>query len=312
MSAGESVVVFDNRSINADARTALSDLGGQVNYVVGTVTDLAAILHTVNYYQVDSIIHIPAVVGTRADRYPIEALHINVIGTANILEAARLQGLRRVVIVSSSAAMGDPADAVTARREDETVMPLKGVYPVSKLTAEMLTHTYREVHGIDAVAIRPRTVYGPVARTSPMPIKTIAEAVCRGEAVSYEHGADAQFDLTYVKDFARGLLQAFFASGRLPYYVYNVSYGANLSLASVVDAIRAARPAASIELGSGPWGSAVEGVRPGIEVTSSPAKPAQDNSRARSDFGYEPIWNLDRAIPDYLHWIETGIYGTLD
>jgi UDP-glucose 4-epimerase len=311
-SSEEAVVVLDIRGKPADPGSPLHDLGDRVKYILGTVTDLSLVLRTLSTYNVDGVIHIPSIVGRQADLRPVEALEVNVMGTVNVLESARLAQLRRVLIVSSSAVMGDPSDTVTPRREEEIILPSTGIYSVSKLTVEMLTHTYREVYEVDAVAIRPRTVYGPGARPSPMPVKSIVEAACRGEAVVLDHGADTQFDLTYAKDLARGLVAAFHAVDPLPRYVYNLSYGTNISLGSVAQAIRAALPDASIQLGDGVWRNAQASSPELHEVPPSRTRPPQDNSRALADFGYHPVWPIERAMPDYIRWIRYRDYGSLD
>jgi nucleoside-diphosphate-sugar epimerase len=310
---GDDVVVLDRVPPN-DARSPLTELGDKVTYVIGTVSDLAMVLNTIKKYRVTDVIHMAALVAATASARPIEALEVNIIGTGNLLEAARILDLRRVIVLSSSGVMGAPDDLVTPRREEDIVLPATGIYPVSKLTAELLTHTYRQLYGVDAAAVRPRTVYGPgIPRNDhPVPVGVVVEAACRGEDVIYPSGSDTQFDLTYVKDEANGIVRALKHDGPLPHYVYNISYGQNVKMAVVLDAVRELFPNLKVSVGPGLWpGVLASGTQTDLTYRSS-QRPPQDITKARTDFGFEPVWPVARAIPDYVRWVQEGIYGDLD
>ena len=251
---GNDVVVLDRMPPPAES-SPISDVADRVKYISGSVTDLAFVLNTVKENDVRDVIHMAAIQTTTASLHPIEALQVNVMGTANIFEAARITDLRRVVVMSSSAVMGAPDDLVTPRREDQIVLPATGIYPLSKLTIEQLTHTYRALYGVDATSIRPRTVYGPGTPhfDHPVPVGLVVEAACRGEDIIRETGSDTQFDLTYVKDEAQGIVKALKSEKPLTHHVYNVSFGTNVSMGSVVGILRGIFPDQKIEIGPGLW-----------------------------------------------------------
>jgi nucleoside-diphosphate-sugar epimerase len=309
----EKVVVLDVRDRPSDPASPVAALGDQIKYVIGSITDLALLMHVIKDHHVDAVVNGAALLGQAAATRPVEALTINVIGTAHVLEAARIHGLRRVVQVSSSAVMGAPEDLSKPRKEEEVVIPLNGIYPLSKFADEQLVNTYRQLYGVDSVAVRPRTVYGPGAYPgTPTPVKNLVEAACRGEDIVRESGSDTQFELSYVKDIARGIIKALNLPERPPYHVYNLSYGQNVKLAVALETLRGLFPALRIEVGAGLLqGVAATGDQRDL-IYRSLQRPPQDISRACLDLGYVPVWPVERAIPDYVRWLKERTYGAVE
>jgi UDP-glucose 4-epimerase len=89
---------------------------------------------------------------------PITSNEVNVVGTLNILEAARTNGVRRIVYASSSSVYGD--NPVLPKVETMTPKPLSP-YAVSKLAAENYCRVFAELYGIETVALRYFNVFGP-------------------------------------------------------------------------------------------------------------------------------------------------------
>lgn len=303
------VVVLD-RLASPPEGSVLADVADRVPFVAGTVTDLSFLIRTIKEFEVDRVVHSAALIAGTASARPIEALEVNVLGTANVLEAARICGLRRVIALSSSAVMGAPTDLETPRTEEAIVLPATGIYPLSKLALEHLVHTYREIYGVDAAAIRPRSVYGPGpwSVNHPMPVPRVIHAVVRGEDVVKPTGADTRFDLTYVKDEAEGIIRALFHEGQLNHHVYNISYGRNVSMGAVLEILRPLFPDVRIEVGPGLWDGVLPSGAQKDGVYRSSQRPCQDVTRAREDFGYEPVWPVERAVPDYVRWLTDGTY----
>jgi len=184
---------------------------------------------------------------------------------------------------------------------------LVGIYPLSKLASEQLVSTYRQLYKVDTVAIRPRSVYGPGLTREYHPIVALVEAAAREKPIRYETGGDTAFDLTYVKDFAKGAIRAY-DSQPLRHYVYNVSFGKNRTMFQVCDVLRRIFPDLTIEIGPGLWGGVLtKGEQTDLTYRMS-QRPPQDITRARQDFNFEPEWDLDRAIPDWVRWIQARKY----
>lgn len=89
---------------------------------------------------------------------PITTNDVNILGTLNILEAAKESGVRRVVYASSSSVYGDSTEL--PKREDMPVRPISP-YALSKYTAERYCQIYSQIYGLETVCLRYFNVFGP-------------------------------------------------------------------------------------------------------------------------------------------------------
>jgi UDP-glucose 4-epimerase len=307
LTSGCEVVVFDRVPLGPKHRI-LGGIEKGLASEVGTVADFASLLDVVRRYDVDGIIHCAAMLPPHDnDTHPIEALNTNIIGTANILEIARTLGIGRVLTASAAGVMGRPTDMATPRKEEDIMLPLGGIYPLSKLACEQLVFAYRRLHKVNATAFRPRNVYGPGANPRIQPLFEAFFAAVNGEDFVRPAGGASTFDYTYIKDVARGIVQLFEAEST-PYHVYNISRGKATSMAEVFDVLQKLFPDQQLQVGPGPWEGVVEGGKE-FELTVHPAEmPPQDVSRAGEDFGYQPGWDIDRGLADWTRWYRTGEY----
>ncbi|MBD3188474.1 SDR family NAD(P)-dependent oxidoreductase [Candidatus Bathyarchaeota archaeon] len=133
------------------------------SFIKGDIKDEATVMHLAR--KVDIIFHEAAFVSVpRSVVHPRECHSINVTGTLNVLEAARLLDVQKVVIASSAAVYGDDPTVPKV----ETMIPMaSSPYAASKIAAEAYLHSYHEVHGMDTTALRYFNVYGPRQEASP-------------------------------------------------------------------------------------------------------------------------------------------------
>ncbi len=302
---GRKVVSYDLSAYQQSR--ILTEIKGKFEVEFGDVTDLSNILRIIKKWGVKGIIHCAGLVTKRSIDSPIETLHVNVIGSANMLEAARIADLGRVIILSSSSVMGAPEDVATPRREEDICLPASGMYALTKLTCEQLVYTYRKIYKVDTLAVRPRSPFGPGVTRGSLPIVSAVEAALEGTPVDYETGGDTGFDFTYIKDLAKGIIQAFDCESPR-YHVYNLSFGKNRTVSQAFDVLRRVFPQVPIKIGSGLMkGMLKKGEQ--IDTTYRQSlRPPQDITRAMQDFNYKPEWDLDRAIPDWVRWIKGGAY----
>ena len=120
------------------------------------------------------------------------------------------------------------------------------------------------------------------------------EAVTAGRAYRTPAGGNDEYEFTYAKDTARGIL-AVLDAPELREAIYHISSGSMHSLNEVGAAFRKADASAVVEFGPGGAGGRVR-------------KPL-DGSRAAEEFGFRPAWGLNDAIADYLRVQRTGDYG---
>src|SRR3954451_11506053 len=210
------------RRVDKRANLALAQEYGTFELVHGDLVnlDVAALIEPV-----DVIYHLAGEPGVRSswgerfDRYT----HHNVAATQRLLEATPPG--KRFVYASSSSVYGDALDLPTG--EDTTPRPLSP-YGVTKLAAEHLTVLYGEEQGLDTVALRYFSVYGPRQRPD-MAFRRFCEAIVSGAALEVYGDGGQSRDFTYVHDIVAAT-RAAGATATPPGRVYNLGGGASVSV----------------------------------------------------------------------------------
>ena len=160
--AGVPVVVYDLTDDKRRPRLLMTEAElAKVTWVKGDIADTAAVAKVVADHRVRAIIHLAALQVPFCKADPALGARANVVGTVNVLEAARHQGLKRVAYASSIAALSFFPDAPW----------LDTLYGAYKLCNEMTASVYFQDWGVPSVGIRPGVVYG-VARDQGLTSKT--------------------------------------------------------------------------------------------------------------------------------------------
>src|SRR3990172_7286893 len=152
---GARVRVLDN--LDTGRLENLAPVKASVEFVEGDICDPQVCQQAVR--GVDFVIHEAALRSvTRSMKDPISTTRVNVLGTINMLEAARQSGVRRFVFAASSSVYGDTPEL--PKREDMAPAPISP-YAVSKLAGEHYCRLFHQIHGLETVWLRYFTVYGP-------------------------------------------------------------------------------------------------------------------------------------------------------
>ena len=180
-----------------------------LHIIKGSVLDFQMLEQAMPDAQI--VIHCAAIAGIDTVlKKPTETMRVNMIGTANVLEAARdLSCLERFIDFSTSEVFGQSA----FRAEENQITHIGAVgearwtYAVSKLAGEHLTKAYHQEYGMPTVTLRPFNVYGP-GQVGEGAIKVFIEQALRGEEIQI-HGDGNQIRAwCYIDDFIKGLLLA--------------------------------------------------------------------------------------------------------
>jgi nucleoside-diphosphate-sugar epimerase len=156
---------------------------------------------------VDAIVHLAYVLGAVGNFEPERATRVNVLGTTNALEAARLTGVARVLLASSIAVYGcddQYAPGELPLREDAArhVCPTLPIYGGGKLYTEHLAQAYARTYGLVTGGLRPSVVYGPGRESGASAfLNQVIEKPALGEPVSVGFG-DARVSFVHVEDVA--------------------------------------------------------------------------------------------------------------
>src|SRR5436190_13213775 len=167
--SGHAVWAFDdlNEAYEPELkRRNLREIEGMARPFVsvhGDVTDASALEKLLKSVRFDQVIHLAARAGVRPSlEEPALYQRVNVEGTVNVLEAARRNGVRKLIIASSSSVYGVNSKAPFS--ESDPIFCAISPYAASKLACEALGHVYHHVYGLDIVMLRFFTVYGPRQR----------------------------------------------------------------------------------------------------------------------------------------------------
>ncbi len=165
---------------------------------------------TKSMHGADIVIHAAAIAGIDAViKDPVRTMRVNMIGTANALEAARLNNVRdRFIDFSTSEVFGSMAFRAT--EEQDTVSGSAGearwVYAVSKLAGEHLTHSYYRQYGLPTVSVRPFNVYGP-GQTGEGAISVMMKRALQEETIYISGDGNQIRAWCYVDDFVDCLMR---------------------------------------------------------------------------------------------------------
>jgi len=156
------IVAFDNLSRNALKDTSFRD-HANLRLVEGDILDRTALREAMR--GADVVVHCAAIAGIdTVIKRPVSTMRVNMVGSANVLEAAAdLSHCDRVVCFSTSEVFG--TESFRSREGDATVMGAVGearwTYAVSKLAEEHLAIAYHRESGLPTTVLRPFNVYGP-------------------------------------------------------------------------------------------------------------------------------------------------------
>jgi UDP-glucuronate 4-epimerase len=233
---------------------------------------------------VDGVFHLAAQPGVRGSWGATFAIYAkdNLVATQRLFEAAARIS-KRVVFASSSSVYGDAETYPTT--EDLRPKPVSP-YGVTKLTCEHLARVYGSSFGLDVIALRYFTVYGPRQRPD-MAFTRIAKALANGGRFTVLGTGQQSRDFTYVDDAVSATLLSM-EEGRAG-AVYNVGGGTEATLSEI------------IELGERLSGRA-------LEIVNEPAaagdvrRTSADTGLIRRETGWGPKIPLEAGFSEQLAW----------
>jgi len=206
LAAGERVVLLDVAL--PEARVApLRRHGDRLRLVRADVQALGELISAIRAHEVDAIVHLAYVLGAVGNTEPERATRVNVLGTANALEAARLTGVPRVCLASSIAVYGSDDQYSTGELplgEDAArhVCRTLPIYGGGKLYTEHLAQAYARTHGLVVGGLRPSVVYGPGRDSGASAfLNEVIEKPALGEPVAVGFG-EARISFVHVEDVA--------------------------------------------------------------------------------------------------------------
>ena len=156
--------------------------------------------------QFDGLINLAAWAGVRASvENPWVFVESNVVGTLNMLELCRRNGIPKFILASTSSIYGanPPYPTPETASSSEPLQP----YAASKKGAEAMAHAYHHLHGIDVTVVRFFTVYGPAGRPD-LALFRFTQWISEGLPVRVNGDGEQSRGFTYIDDIGRGIIAA--------------------------------------------------------------------------------------------------------
>lgn len=289
-------VLMDNR---ADF-SLTGDIKEQVDIVTGDICDPALLEQTIDQFKVTHIAHLAALMPEPAESDPRLGVKVSFDGMINVLEVARAKGVKRVVYTSSKAVYGEingdeGPPHYKPVREDYRKIPAD-LYGSMKVGCEELGRYYRETYGIEFIALRFVSIYGPgkEARHGPLSFYgQLIEKAREGAKWVIAQGGDQVNDAVYVGDVGRSIYLTLKAPTPKQ-WTFNIGTGKACTPRDFLTAAAKLYPHHRIELGPGP---------------SNLGRRKQsycifDISAARRNLDYEPAYDVERGVRDYVATLE--------
>jgi len=283
---GDTVTVIDNLSTGRRGNLDAALAAGATLHEL-SVVDAPRLNEAVVAAAPDAVFHLAAQIDVRRSvTDPGADARVNVEGTVNVLEAARLAGARRVVYSSTGGAIYGEAEHVPTA-EGAAIRPLSP-YGQAKHAGEGYCALYRQLHGLETVVLRYANIYGP--RQDPLGEGGVIAIFCGkltdgGQPTVFGDGRQTR-DYVHVADVVRANLLALDAPARTA-GPFNIGSGVETSVLELVEAFRA--------IGNGGFEPQLAPARAGEVLRSCLAA-----GHAREQLG----WEAEIALPD-------GIRGTL-
>lgn len=263
--------------------------------------DNAAVSAAIEEAKPDVIVHLAAQAGVRYSlENPRAYIDANIVGTFNVMEAARAAEVKHLMMASTSSVYGANEEMpFTETQKADT--PLT-IYAATKKATEAMGHSYASIYGMPTTMFRFFTVYGPWGRPD-MALFKFAKGILEGTPIDIYNNGDMWRDFTYVSDLVRGIRKLIDAvpggietaveddslSPAAPFRVVNIGNSDKVRLMDFIEAIEE-------EIGR----KAIRNYMP-MQTGDVPATWA-DTSVLQQLTGYKPHTPFREGVADFVRW----------
>jgi len=292
--SGHAVWAFDDLNAFYDPeikRGNLREIEAQpapFTFILGDLTQRPELDEVFQSVKIDQVIHLAARAGVRPSlEQPALYQRVNVEGTVNLLEAARLAGVKKFILASSSSVYGVNSKAPFS--EQDPIFSAISPYAASKLACEALGHVYHHLYGLDIVMLRFFTVYGPRQRPD-LAIHKFARLLRSGQPIPLFGDGSTARDYTYITDILQGVLAC--TRQEFGYEIFNLGESQTVTLRRLLELLEKAldRKAA---------------------IEHYPPQPGDvpftcaDISKARERLGYNPQVRIEEGLVRFARWFDS-------
>ena len=292
---GDQVVVLDNLASGRKSNLEPA-LARGAHLVVEDIRDAGLVKSLLESEKPEVVFHLAAQMDVRVSAArPVYDAEVNVIGTINMLEAARAAGSRRFVFASTGGAIYGETDLLPTPEDAE--INSEAPYGHAKYSAEGYCDLWRRMHGLSTVSLRFGNVYGP--RQDPLGEAGVVAIFCgklrdRGQPTVFGDGRQTR-DYIYVSEVVQAALIASAAGVNGP---FNVGTGNESSVLDLVEALGKLGRESGMIAPNGAFAPQFAPARTGEVQRSS-----LNTAKSRDVLGFEAQVGLEDGLRLTLEWV---------
>jgi UDP-glucuronate 4-epimerase len=288
---GDQVIGFDNLNdyyalVHKDRHLADLLPDKSFTFIKGDLRDATLLRELFAKHKPDAVAHLAGMAAVRYSvEFPLLYGEVNVQGSVNLLDAARLNGKPACVLASTGSVYGSdtPVPFVESAPADHPLAP----YPASKRAMELFAYTYAHLWKLPTTVVRFFNVYGPHGRPDMMPWQWTRQ-ILAGEPLTLYGGGKLKRDWTYVDDIIAGFIAAL--DKRLACETLNLGCGnpvENLEFVKILEQL-------------------LDNKAKIVDTATPPSEPLityADVSKARQMIGYVPRVDVAEGLKRFVDWM---------
>ncbi len=287
---GDSVIGIDNfddfyPAELKDSNIAELKKSNRFSFYKEDIRDTKALNKIFREHDIEIVIHLAAKAGVRPSIESIEQYYdVNVNGTMLLLEAMRRNDVKKLIFASSSSIYGNNTKIPFSELDivDNPISP----YASTKKSGELLCHVYHHLYNFNITCLRFFTVYGPRQRPD-LAIHKFTRLIDEGLPIPLYGDGSTSRDYTYIADIVEGIECA--VNHIKGYQIYNLGESNVITLNQLIKTIEANLDKKAI-INRQP-------MQPGDVI-----KTYADISKARTEIGYNPKYDFDAGIKEFIKW----------
>ena len=194
--------------------------------------------NTFKNIKIDAVINLAAQAGVRYSFInPKSYIDTNIVGFFNILELVKNKKILKLIFASTSSSYG--SQSITPYKEDLMNNTPLQLYAATKISNEVMAHSYSHLYGFKSIGLRFFTVYGPYGRPD-MAIYKFTDAIYRNKKIDLYGSGKMLRDCTYVDDIVIGIIKTLknkTTSRDYNHNIYNIGYGKPVTVKTILKEI---------------------------------------------------------------------------
>ena len=249
------------------------------------ITDRGNLSKIFENFKPDKVINMAAQPGVRYSiENPYEYISTNIHGFINVIELCKKNNVKGLIYASSSSVYGGN-DKIPFSEIDNVNQPIS-IYAVSKISNELIAHTYSHLHGLSTTGLRFFTVYGPWYRPD-MGIFIFTRNILNRKPIQLFNNGKMQRDFTYIDDIINGTISAVEKNYKCE--IFNLGNNNSVSILDLIATIeKHLKISAIVDYAPLQKGDPV--------ITFASIEHAQEK------LNYNPKVKIDQGIPKFIDW----------